>query len=318
MDPVELLRAAEARRAAHPPNFQLDAYRLVNGPGDGAPAGLSVDRYGAWRLISARQSLSARALEPWVEALAADESVRGVGLARLDKDRLQSEARLVHGEAPGGPVAMREGAARLWVRLFDGPHTGLFLDHRDSRRWVYESSEGLEVLNLFAYTGAFSVQAALGGAARVTSVDVSKRALSWARDNMTASGLDPDTQRWFSDDVLALLRRGSGAYDLVIADPPVFGRAKGRSFSLRRDLDALLGGCLRQLRPGGRLLFSTHALWLTQEALLVRAERQAAALGLALSLEWSAGLPSWDHPSAPAASGADRGAYLKTLLLKRS
>src|SRR2546429_52057 len=80
--------------------------------------------------------------------------------------------------------------------------TGLFLDQRDTRLHVRACSKGVEVLNLFAYTCAFSVHAALGGARRVTSVDSSRAALSRGRENMSASGLDPDAHRWFDDDAI--------------------------------------------------------------------------------------------------------------------
>jgi 23S rRNA G2069 N7-methylase RlmK/C1962 C5-methylase RlmI len=181
-----------------------------------------------------------------------------------------SESRVIFGSVPRGPNSVQEEDAVFLCDLDDGVQTGLFLDHQEtrfsSRRWA----RGVEVLNLFAYTCAFSVHAALAGATRVTSVDASKRALDRGRANMLQSGLDPDRHRWFTDDVLDHLKKKSPEYGLIIVDPPVFGRSKRRTFSLLGDLDRLIELSFGKLASGGVLIFSTHATQLSLEELRSR------------------------------------------------
>ncbi|MEL6185902.1 MAG: class I SAM-dependent methyltransferase, partial [Myxococcota bacterium] len=197
----------------------------------------------------------------------------------------------------------------------DGVQTGLFLDHRETRWRARDFSAGHEVLNLFAYTCAFSVHAALAGAERVTSVDVSQRSLSWGRRNMALSGLDPNRHRWFADDVLAHLRRPRGTYGLVILDPPVFGHGR-RPFSLERDLVRLLRGAFSQLAPGGVLIFSTHHTGLTDPVLEAACREAALGCQRTLDLIERRGLPEWDHPISGDPTPGDRGNYLRTLCLR--
>ncbi len=196
-------------------------------------------------------------------------SPRAIVVKTMAKRPTDSRSRVVFGSLPATPIRVREDDAVFLCELDDGVQTGLFLDHQETRFECRAYAAGVEVLNLFAYTCAFSVHAALAGAARVTSVDVSRRALERGRANMLASGLDPDQHRWFTDDVLAHLskKRGDQPYGLILLDPPVFGRSKKRTFSLLADLDRLLAGALDRLSPGGRLLFSTHATQLDLEGL---------------------------------------------------
>jgi 23S rRNA (cytosine1962-C5)-methyltransferase len=289
---------------------------VVNGPADLAPPGLVVDRYLDWLVVGHREQVPPPVVDLWVEGAAAALAPRGVVVKTIRRRARASDSRVALGEVPRAPVVVREHGARLVVDLDAGVQTGLFLDHRGARLACRAHAAGEEVLNLFAYTGAFSVHAALAGARRVTSVDVARRALERGRENMRASGLDPDGHRWFDDDVVAHLRRGAaGTYGLVIVDPPLLGHAEGRTFALLNDLGALAAGALRKLRPGGVLLFSTHALELTSADLLAVLERAAA--GRALEVLSRLGLPPWDHPvlEGPAA-GDDRGGYLKTLVLR--
>lgn len=310
--PLDVVSAAVARRRATAPGFRLTAHRWVNGPGDGAPAGVSVDRYGDAAVLNVRAEVAPTVRAAYADAVKAvlepPTLVEKVWAPR----RADSSSRTLYGDA-AAPVDVYEEDAIFRCLLDDGIQTGLFLDHRETRRRVRAFCGGAEVLNAFAYTCAFSVHAALAGASRVTSVDASRRALARGRENMTLSGLSPDEHRWFDDDVLDHLARGGPDYDVIVLDPPLYGRTKKKRFALLRDLDRLAEGAMRRLRPGGRLVFSTHALELDGPRLRRAVERAGA--GRRVRVLESLGLPVWDHPVAPRDVDGDRGDYLHTLVL---
>lgn len=310
---VELLQQAARRRSAASVEPATNAFRIMNGPADGGPAGLTLDRYGKWMVLSSRTEVPEAAVRRWTHAALQAFDPDGVVVKRLAEDPRNSSTR-VWGDRTPPIITVREGDAVFECRLDDGVHTGLFLDHRQTRWRARQLAAGVEVLNLFAYTCAFSVHAALAGATRVTSVDVSQRALSWGRRNMQHSGLEPDDHRWFADDVLVHLRRPRRQYGLVILDPPVFGHGR-RPFSLLNDLDRLLDGALAQLADDGWLAFSTHHTSLGPSELEALLRAAVARNQLRLAELEHMGLPEWDHPVGPDRTG-DRGDYLTTLLAR--
>lgn len=318
MEPEVIVEEQAARRASHPTARETDAYRLLNGAADGAPPGLVADRYADALVVSARAELDAALVERWCAALDGVLTPRVLVLKRPARVARDSTTRVWRG-ALDGPVVVREHGARFVCALDEGQSTGLFLDHRDTRQWVRARSDGLEVLNLFAHTCSFSVHAALGGARRVTSVDAARAALKRGRENMAASGLDPDAHRWFPDDVLAHLERAArrgDRYGVVILDPPSFGRAGGRVHALGSHLDRLVELALIALETDGRLVFSTHALELDRASLraLVRAAAERARR--AVEVEAELGAPTWDHPPLAREVAGDRGDYLKTIAVR--
>jgi len=152
---------------------------------------------------------------------------------------------------------------RFWVNLSDYHDAGLFLDHRTTRSMVQEEAAGKRFLNLFAYTGSFSVYAAAGGAAQVTTVDLSKTYLKWAERNMTLNGFtNGDAYTYIHADVKAfLIQLPPASYDLIVMDPPTFSNSKRMDdiLDIQRDHAALINACLQALTPGGTLYFSTNA-----------------------------------------------------------
>jgi 23S rRNA (cytosine1962-C5)-methyltransferase len=314
-------RAARKRLSVDRP--PLDAWRVVNGRGDDAPPGLTIDWYRRVLVLAARSELGETIPRAWAQVAMEVLEAEGLVLKTLARLPRGSRSEVFAGDVPQAPLRIREDEAVFLCELNRGISTGLFLDHRETRRWVRAHTDGREVLNLFAYTCAFSVQAALGGAKRVTSVDVSKRSLARGRENMTASGLDPDRHRWFADDVLEHLarqRRRGPAFDLVVADPPVLGHAGRSTFSLERDLDTLATGCVGSTKPGGTVVISAHATALAAEEMCGRIEGAAARMGRSTRVLLRLGLPEWDHPTIAAEQGhsgeADRGDYLKTLVFE--
>lgn len=142
--------------------------------------------------------------------------------------------------------------------------TGLFLDHRDTRQRVREMAQDKTLLNLFAYTGSFTVYAAAGGARRTVTVDMSKTYQAWSRRNLVHNKLHDDTRHTFvQSDVLAFLERMQSArarFDLIVLDPPSFSNSKRmqETFDVQRDQFTLLNATASLLAPGGRLVFSNN------------------------------------------------------------
>ncbi|MBR1405142.1 MAG: class I SAM-dependent methyltransferase [Treponema sp.] len=158
------------------------------------------------------------------------------------------------------------------VNLSDYLDTGLFFDHRPLRSLVRESCAGKSVLNLFCYTGSFSVYAAEGKARRVESVDLSNTYLDWARFNFALNDFDPDDSRFFftRGDVTGFLNQKlaevpnaekSNRYDIIILDPPTFSNSKAtrNTLDINRDWSELVTKCLNLLNKGGVLYFSTNS-----------------------------------------------------------
>ena len=155
-----------------------------------------------------------------------------------------------------------ENGLKFLVNLTDYLDTGLFLDHRITRQMVKELCKGKRVLNLFCYTGSFSVYAAAGGASSVTSVDLSKTYLNWAEDNFVINLLK-DKERYQFDhaDVKQYLKTLTPeSYDLVIIDPPTFSNSKRMKdfLDIQRDHVELLNDVLAATTPGGIIYFSTN------------------------------------------------------------
>lgn len=162
-------------------------------------------------------------------------------------------------------VDVTEAGLKFRVNLSDYLDTGLFLDHRTTRGLVRGEAAGKRMLNLFCYTGSFSVHAAAGGAATTTSVDLSNTYLEWTRTNLALNGFkDAGLHRTLRDDARAFLehraRRGEPPFDLVVADPPTFSRSAKSEipWDVERDHAELLALVARNLSPGGIVYFSTN------------------------------------------------------------
>lgn len=169
-----------------------------------------------------------------------------------------------------------ENGMKFQVNLADYLDTGLFLDHRITRQMVKEQCKGKRVLNLFCYTGSFSVYAAMGEAASVTSVDLSKTYLSWAEDNFVINHLkDKDRYQFIHADVLQYLKGlKPGSFDLVILDPPTFSNSKRMKdfLDIQRDHVELINDTLAALSAEGVIYFSTNFSRFVMEDTLLHAK----------------------------------------------
>jgi len=158
-------------------------------------------------------------------------------------------------------MTAHEAGLSFKVNLSDYLDTGLFLDHRITRGMVKAESEGKKVLNLFCYTGSFSVYAAAGGASQVISVDLSKTYLAWAEENMQLNGIDTTKHQFVHADVLQYLDTlPENEFDLVILDPPTFSNSKRMKefLDIQRDHVDILNKVLHATKPGGIIYFSNN------------------------------------------------------------
>lgn len=163
----------------------------------------------------------------------------------------------------GEDFVVEEQGLKFWVNLDAYLDSGLFLDHRNTRRMVRERAAGRRFLNLFAYTGSFTVYAAAGGAAASLTVDMSNTYQDWSRRNFLLNDMNLEDHRLLRADVfqfLAEARERDGSYDLIVMDPPSFSNSKKMQgvLDVQRDHAELIAGCLRLLSPEGELFFSTN------------------------------------------------------------
>jgi 23S rRNA G2069 N7-methylase RlmK/C1962 C5-methylase RlmI len=230
---------------------------------------ITVDDYeGALVIADARRARYDEVLDDgWLDAVA--EAVKVVTGAR--EVHYKTRRRMADRQATGAQYQrlgeggawreVSEGGRRFHVNLSDYLDTGLFLDHRKTRALVAAEAKGKRLLNLFAYTGSFTVYAATAGAASSVTVDMSNTYLDWAADNLRLNKIEPSAHALERADVLAWLGAYRGAkFDLVVVDPPTFSNSKKMqgSFDVLRDHVALLAGVARVAAPGAVIWFSTN------------------------------------------------------------
>ncbi|PMN88214.1 bifunctional 23S rRNA (guanine(2069)-N(7))-methyltransferase RlmK/23S rRNA (guanine(2445)-N(2))-methyltransferase RlmL [Enterovibrio norvegicus] len=157
-------------------------------------------------------------------------------------------------------MEVQEYGVKLEVNLQDYLDTGLFLDHRYTRKLLGEKAAGKDFLNLFAYTGTATVHAAVGGARSTTTVDMSKTYLAWAERNMKLNGKVGRQHQFIQSDCLKWLSMADGQYDLIFIDPPTFSNSKRMedTFDVQRDYLKLMADLKRLLRPLGEIVFSNN------------------------------------------------------------
>jgi 23S rRNA (cytosine1962-C5)-methyltransferase len=250
-----LTRAIVARRGLQ---ATTDACRLAFAESDGLP-GLIVDQYGRWLVVQCLALGMAVRRDEIVAALVELLAPEGIW-SRDDADvRLKEGLALdtgsLWGAAPPARVEITENGHRFWVDLREGHKTGFYLDQRENRQRVATLCSGADVLNAFAYTGAFGVYASRAGASRVTNLDISSTALELAEENFALNGcVPPETIVGDAFQVLRDLRAAGRSFDVVILDPPKFAARKAevdRAARGYKDINLL---ALQLLRRGGWLV----------------------------------------------------------------
>jgi 23S rRNA (cytosine1962-C5)-methyltransferase len=301
------------------------AYRWVYGEGDGVP-GLVVDLYGDYAVVETYAD-SLGAVIDWVaDGLRACARLKGILLhsgrhpgPSVDPGRdpgadpRTGRVRLLWGRKPPRDLIVEENGLRLYVDLVAGQKTGLYLDHRENRRYLETWCEGKQVLNCFAYTGAFSLYAIRGGAARVTGVDIAPQVASEAARNLQLNGFDADEHPFVVADCFELLQQYAAQdlrFDLVILDPPSLARARKSRHAALRAYVRLNQAAMRCLPPGGLLATASCTSQVSPQAFREALGEAAARAGKRLLILHEAG-QAIDHP-VPA--HFYEGRYLKFVL----
>jgi 23S rRNA (cytosine1962-C5)-methyltransferase len=299
--------AISLRERIAPPD--TDAIRLVHGEGDRL-GGVVCDRYGTAGVLA----IDGEGALAFRDAIVGALTDRGklAGLLLRTGRRGEKQTDVVHGTVPE-EVAVREHGMTLLADLHRGQKTGLFLDHRESRRTVRTIASDLRVLNLYGYTGGFSIAAGLGGAKRVDTVDLAAPALDLARRSWEANGLDPSKHETFAEDVPAFLERSrTQRYELVVADPPSFAPSQESRAAALKSYRSLHRASLRLLSRGGFYLAASCSSHVDREAFeeTVRDGAEKAGVVLQVLGRWGA---APDHPRLLAFPEGD---YLKVLLCR--
>ena len=254
---------------------ETNAFRVIHGASDGWP-GWYVDRLGDYLLLQSEGELTKEQ-----SARLKGFECRGAYHKLLSRHAREESPAHVFGDAAPEFFPIRENGIQFELSFQQGYSTGVFLDQRDNRRRLithyvapdFVLPERPVVLNTFAYTCAFSVCAAKGGA-KVTSVDLSKKYLDWGRRNFALNGLDPKEHDFIYGDVFGWLRRlwkKGRRFDLIILDPPTFSHSKEwGAFQAQMDYSKLVAAALPMLNPNGVLFAATNAAtWKPEEFLAV-------------------------------------------------
>ena len=257
-----LFKQAKEKRQAYYQDECTTAFRLFNQEGDGF-GGFTIDLYGDYAVFSwynsyvyqIRKVISEAFRQVFPEVLGVYEKIRFKGLD-------YESAHLYGQEAPEFFTVLENGVA-YQVFMNDGLMTGIFLDQHEVRGSLVDGlAMGKSLLNMFSYTAAFSVAAAMGGASQTTSVDLAKRSRELSQAHFQANGISTDDHRFIVMDVFEYFKyakRKGLTYDVIVLDPPSFARNKKQTFSVAKDYHKLISQSLEILNPGGIIIASTNA-----------------------------------------------------------
>lgn len=308
---MEKFQQAIEQRQAFFADKTTTAFRLFNGEGDGF-GGVTVDYYADYLVISWYNQTIYHFQKLIVDSLLnVFPTAKGV----VEKIRFKSElkeSRWLAGEKPQEPLIILENGVSYAVYLDEGYMTGVFLDQKEVRGRLTEGlAAGQKVLNMFSYTGAFSVAAAYGGALETTSVDLAQRSLPKTQEQFEVNGLSLEQQRIIVMDTFDYFRyaaRKNLTYDLIILDPPSFARNKKKTFSVAKDYGRLIEDSVEILSDEGMIIASTNAANLPIKKFKQSIEEALKKKEVSFQLAESYRLPA-DFP----ASNFEESNYLKVL-----
>lgn len=242
---------------------ETTAFRIFNGEGDGV-GGLTIDYFEGYYLITWYSEGIYSFKKEIIEALIKETDVKGI----YQKKRFDTEGKYiadedyVMGDKPDWPLIVKESGQRFAIYLEDGAMVGIFLDQREVRRRIRDYyAEGKSVLNMFSYTGGFSVFAAAGKASKTTSVDLANRSLSKTKEQFLVNDINPETQSIIVEDVFKYFKYAAKKelkYDMVVLDPPSFARSKKFTFSASKDYTNLLKETILITEKEGIIVASTN------------------------------------------------------------
>jgi 23S rRNA (cytosine1962-C5)-methyltransferase len=277
----------------------------VYGEGDGIP-GVVVDLYGHYAVIQTYAESVVAVLDWVVEGLQSSADLRGV----LHRDE---GVRLLWGREPPRGLIVEESGLRFSVDLYSGQKTGLYLDHREHRRYLEAWCAGLRVLNCFAYTGAFTLYAVRGGASQVVSVDVAAPAVGEIPHNLELNGFDPDAHPTLVADCFELLQQYASEgrqFGMIILDPPALARSRRSYGAAVHAYTRLNRAAIECLPEGGLLASASCTAYVSVDEFRNVLADAAARAGKRLTIVHQAG-QAIDHP-VPA--HFPEGRYLKFVL----
>ncbi|MBH9581460.1 class I SAM-dependent rRNA methyltransferase [Staphylococcus felis] len=269
-----------------------NAFRLFNGEGDGV-GGLTIDNYDGHLLIQWYSEGIYAFRDDVINAIKSVFNYRSIyEKTRFKNDNIHSG--FVLGESAEFPIVIEENHTFYNVDLDEGRMTGIFLDQKEVRKKLrdYYSYER-KVLNLFSYTGAFSVIAAKE-AVETTSVDLANRSRTLTEENFGINAIDPNTQKIFVMDTFDFYKyalRHNLKYDTIVIDPPSFARNKKKTFSVMKDYNKLIKGALDILAYNGSLILSTNHSMYSLKAFKNMAKRVLDEAGVDYNVDEVMGLP---------------------------
>ncbi len=249
--------ALELRRRFIPP--ETDACRLIHSEGDFLP-GLTVDRYADYLVVQFQTA----GIDQWRETILdiLTEKIHPQGIYEKDDtearewEGLEKRVGLLRGEEPPDYVEIRENGVSFIVDIHGGQKTGFFLDQRDNRKLIGGLSKGKRVLNLFAYTGGFSLYAARAGATRVVSVETSEKALNTARENFEKNDFKGNAYEFIRKDAFEYLRETPEEFDVIVVDPPAFAKSRDHVMQASRAYKDINLWAMKRVSAGG-LVYSS-------------------------------------------------------------
>ncbi len=314
------VRQALAERRALIDLTDTDSFRLLHGEGDGLP-GVVVDLYAGYAVLK----LYSAGLTPYrhllVEGLkAALPELKGIlgrdEVARddVEEDEGRGAGRMLHGPPAPELISIRERGATFLVDAWRGQKTGFFLDQRENRFLIRRLAQGRDVLNCFCFSGGFSVNAALGGARSVFSVDLDPDAIALARENFTRNGLPAEKHDFLAADVFKIIQsfKDEGrTFDLIILDPPAFAKSQRAVQAALDGYASLNRQALALLRPGGLLATASCSARVSPEAFTGAVREAAFKAGVDLALVEE----RYQPPDHPVRLQFPEGKYLKFYVL---
>ncbi|MGH1788422.1 class I SAM-dependent rRNA methyltransferase [Enterococcus faecalis] len=259
----QLFEISREKRTSFEKDSLTTAYRLFNGEGDGI-GGLIIDRYADYAVFS---WYNETLYQKKAELLTAFRTVYPDIIGAYEKIRFSTkdlpESQFLYGEQAPEPLLVTENGVQFATYLNEGLMTGIFLDQKEVRgRLIDGFAVGKTVLNMFSYTGAFSVAAAMGGAVATTSVDLAKRSLPKTTEQFEVNHLNLAAQKIIVMDVFDYFKYASRKdlrYDMIILDPPSFARNKKKVFSVAKNYGELVKDSIDILTDKGTLIASTNA-----------------------------------------------------------
>ena len=312
----ERVASALDRRLAMIDRGATNAFRWLHGEADGVP-GVHVDVYDKAATVRFDGSGARAFYRELPEQLRAAGAAKGITLRTIVERRPRSASgsggervSALVGAAPDGEVEVVENGLRFGVDLVHGQKGGLFLDQRDNRALVRTLAQRRSVLNLFGYTGGFSIYAAAGGARATVTVDAAAPAIAAARRNFARNGLSVDEARFVAGDAFAFLEQAAAAgerFDLVISDPPSFASSRRALPAGLRAYRRLHRLCAQVTAPGGTLCAASCSSHVDRDAFLASVRDGARDAGRRFALGEMRGAAA-DHPVVPQ---FPEGNYLK-------